>query len=297
MKKIILFALALNFVSCSNDDDAATEPFQLNNNPVFDYYTIESTNTDETTGTTSGSFTTANLLDQKFFSETVENFVDGVSQGQVLQQRYFYENGHLAKRSYENDVRDFFYDGQNRLTGVNWAFNGNHLYYRFTYASDDQVYFERADRPYGEFGVVLSHRIILDFDAQGNVVRAGVDLDTDGAADDPHTFEYDTANNLTAIHKNDGTTIPVAYSDIRDNFFKLNVNTMGSKKNLMVYQAECYANLIEGFRLSPNLRQTDTQEAVYEFTLSEAPYYFKRTQTMATGENTENTTVTTFYFE
>jgi len=291
-KPFILAGFAMLFIlaSCSSDD-APTATIPTNLNPVFDQFTVEhryiqGDNTEQTT-----KFTTHNLQDEKFFAETSEDFVNGVGQGEVTAQRYFYENNLLVKRAYENDERDFFYDAQGRLIAINWLYeNTQHSYYRFVHVAVDKVYFERLSLAYDNPATTVMSRIIVDFDANDNIVKAGNDLGLDGTTDNYNTFDYDAANNLKTIHKSDGSTINIAYSLVKDNFAKLAVNTYG-KRNLMIYQAESYAtSRLQDLRQSPNLRDTDTQDALIE-TLA-LPYYFRKTQTIGSLK-----TITTFYFD
>lgn len=291
-KPFILAGFAMLFIlaSCSSDDvQNATIPTNLN--PVFDQFTVENKyiqddNTEQTT-----KFTTHNLQDEKFFAETSEDFIDGVGQGEITAQRYFYENNLLVKRAYDNDERDFFYDGQGRLIAINWLYeNVQQSYYRFVHVADDQVYFERISLAYDNPATTIMSRIIIDFDANDNIVKAGYDIGLDGTPDNYNTFDYDASNNLHTIHKPDGSTINIAYSLVKDNLAQLAFNTYG-RKNLMIYQAECYAmSRLQDMRQSPNLRDTDTQEALIE--TQALPYYFRKTQTIGNLK-----TITTFYFE
>jgi hypothetical protein len=298
-KPFILAGFAMLFisVSCNSDDAPTPAPIVDNSNAVFDRYTVDQTSTGTNPEHTFRTFKTANLLDGKLFSETEEQFIDGVSQGEFTNQRYFYENDRLVKRAYDEDVRDFFYDTQGRLIAVNWQYGmTTNLFYRFVYVTSDKVYFEKLTLAYDDPATQVRERFILEFDANDNVIKAGVDNDFDGEYNGYNTFDYNAANNLTTVHKSDGTTVDINYSIIKDNFAKLAVNTFG-KKNLMVYQAECYvfaSNRPQDLRQSPNLRDTDTQEALIE--TQGFPYYFRKTQTL-TSEDSQTTIVTTFYFE
>lgn len=295
-KPFILAGFAMLFIlaSCSSDDASAPVTIANNDNAVFDYYTIEMNSVSANPASTFRKFTTATLLDGKFFSETSEQFIDGVSQGQSANQHYFYENDLLVKRAYDDDVRNFFYDGQNRLIAINWQYGpATNLYYRFVY-NGNTVFFEKLSLAYDNPAAQIVGRIILDFDDNDNVIKAGIDNDLDGISNSFHTFEYNANNNLTVAHNSDGSVVNFAYAPIKDNFAKLAYNTYG-RKNLMVYQGECFANFFTNdMRQSPNLRDTDTQEALIE--TQGFPYYFRKTQTMTT-DNGNTTTVTTFYFE
>lgn len=291
-KPFILAGFAMLFIlaSCSSDD-AQTATVPTNLNQVFDHFTVENRYIQANNAEQTTRFTTHNLQDEKFFAETSEDFVDGVGQGEVTAQRYFYENNLLVRRVYDNDVRDFFYDAQGRLIAINWLYESvQQSYYRFVHVADDKVYFERLSLAYDNPATKVMSRIIIDFDANDNIVKAGYDLGLDGTPDNYNTFDYDAANNLKAIHKSDGSTINIAYSFIKDNFAQLAFNTYG-RRNLMIYQAECYAvSRLQDMRQSPNLRDTDTQEALIE--TQALPYYFRKTQTTESYK-----TITTFYFE
>lgn len=293
-KLLSLAGFAMLLFSCS-DDDATTVPISNNADAVFDYYTVESTSTQTATGSTSGFFVTANLQDEKFFSETRENFLNGVGQGQSTEQHYFYEDGLLVKRVYPGDIREFTYDAERRLIAIHWQFNDNHLYYRMVYQTDGRIYFERLTLPNDDPATTIAFRNVIELDANDNVVKAGRDTDLDGVANWYNTFGYNADGNLTSIFNySSGTTTTIDYAPIKDNFAQLQINTHG-KKNLMVYQAECYTNLIvDDMRQSPDLRMIDTQEALIE--TQGLPYYFRKTKT-TTSADVENVTVTTFYFE
>lgn len=289
------FAMLFIFASCSNDDSPVPMPIANNSNRVFDHYTVALNIAGTNPNHTFRTFTTANLLDGKFFSETEEQFINGVSQGEFTNQRYFYENDLLVKRAYDDDVRDFFYDAQGRLIAVNWQYGTvTNRYYRFVY-NGNKVFFERLSLAYNHPATQIQDRVILEFDANENVTKAGRDTDLDGNFNAYNAFDYSADNNLTVVHKDDGATFNIGYSPIKDNFAQLAFNTFG-KKNLMVYQAECYAYAgvrPQDLRQSPNLRDTDTQEALIE--TQGLPYYFRKTETL-TSSDSESTIVTTFYF-
>ncbi len=291
---LTLTGIVLLAVSCGSDDPNLTVPPGNNENVIFDHYTVETTShyaNDEQRRT----FTTALLQEQKFFSETTEQFINGAGQGEFTQQHYFYQNGLLVKRAYENDVRDFFYDNSGRLIGLTWNMPDDMRYYRFAYVNAGQVYFEQLSAPYTDANAAVTSRIVLEFSAQDDIVKAGPDADLDGTVDWFHSFGYDDAHNLTTIQGFDGTVIHIDYSGVRDNFAKLAVNTYG-RKNLLVYQAECYAHLVLGaLRHSTHLRMSDTQEALVE--VQQWPYYYRMTKTLAEPYPALGvTTVTTFFF-
>lgn len=294
-KLFSLAGIAMLCFSCSNDEPVTAPPIATNNDAVFDYYTVESTTTAESAGASFVRFTTANLQDEKFFSETVTQTDFGVPMEAITAQHYFYESGRLVKRAYDNDVRDFFYDGEGNLVGLNWVYNnGLTLYYRFVHVSASKVFFERTDLPYNDPAAAVSNRIVVEFDDADNLIKAGRDSDLDGAANWEHNFSYDASNNLINVAEYGGNNISISYAPIKDNFAKLAINTYG-KKNLLIYQAECYANLtMEDLRHSPDLRLTDTQENLIE--VQAFPYYFRKTKTLTLDEGV-NTMVTTFYFQ
>lgn len=286
------------FFSCDDTQNTPASPITNNENAVFDHYTVAYTRTHNNSAETNGSFITAHLQDGRFFSETYEEFVNGQGQGQTTTQPYFYENDRVVKVVYDqNNQRHFFYDDQGRLSGIDaWFELGMGGFYRFVYLDAQKVFFERMSLPYGADGAVVQNRIVLEFDGQDNIVKAGRDADLDGVANWYHNFTYDAADNLTAVHEYGGTALNIAYAPIKDNMAQIAQRTFG-KKNLLVYQAECYANLqLEALRHSPDLRMADTQDNLIE--VQAVPYYFRKTHTQTMPDfDAVDTTVTTFYFE
>lgn len=280
------------FFSCSGDDGnpVATNSTDL----IFDHYTVETTFND---GSGLKQFTTANLQNQKFFSETSEALLNGQSQGQSTAQHYFYENGLLAKRIYPEDVRDFFYDSQGRLIALNWRHDTNlsiQQFYRFVYASENVVYFEWLTLPYSDPGTAINRRIIIVLDSNSNITEAGYDAQLDGVMDAPLRFGYDNRDNLSSITNPDGEQVAISYAELKDNFAKLTMNTYG-KRNFVIYQAECYvARSLDLLRHSPNLRTTDIQESVIE--AGPEQYYSRKTRNFLLSDGNASE-VTTFYFQ
>ena len=297
-KRFYLAGIAVLLFSCSDDNNAITTPPLGNNeNAVIDYYTIESTTTIADSGNSSGYFLTGILEDEKFFSEKYEGFVNGESQGAVTEQHFFYgDTGLLVKIDRNDDVREFFYDGQQRLVGLTWQFETSTRYYRFVPVSEGKVFFEQINLPYDNPAAVASGRIVIEFDANDNIVKAGRDNDMDGQANWNHQFSYDGEGNLTNAQEYGGIGHQIQSTPIKDTYNKILLKTYG-KRNLMIYQAECYANFeLEAMRHSPNLRMMDTQQATIEST--GFPYYFRKHQMVSLSDPDEQrATVTSFYFK
>ena len=149
-KHFFLAGIAMLFFSCSDDDNNSGA---AQGEPVFDYFTTDKTWISD--GSTHRSFSKNTLQNQKLFSVTTENFIDGQSQGEFSEQHFFYENGLLVKQLITGDIREFFYDGQGRMIAVNWSYGQSPSvmrYYRFTHLPQQKVYFEQLTLPYDESG-------------------------------------------------------------------------------------------------------------------------------------------------
>jgi|SRR6218665_1132571 len=291
-KHLFLAGFAMLFFSCSDDDNnVATAADQA----VFDYFTTDISQVSD--GRTQRTYSKTTLQDQKLFAVTEERFINGQSQGEFSEQRYFYENGLLVKKVISNDVMDFFYDTQGRMIAINWTYGQSPSvtrYYRFTHLPQQKVYFEYLTLPYDDPETAVSKRIVIAFDSNDNIVKAGVENLNSGVIMDQYLFAYDADGNLIKTTSSTGGEAVISYAPIKDNMAKILINTFG-KRNFMVYQAECYIGspLIESLRHSPNLRTTDLQESVFES--GPSSYYFRKTQEVTTDRPYSK--VTTFYFK
>ena len=290
-KHIFLAGFAMLFFSCTSDDSdpAVAESADA----ILNHFTVEIITND---ANATRYFTTENLRDQKFFSGTTETFVNGIGQGQTTTQHYFYENGLLKKRDYGDDVRDFFYDAQGNMIALNWErpqynFTG---YYRFVAVSETVHYFEKLTLSHDNPAAEIQSRIIVELDANDNVIKAGYDNDRNGVLNHGfYQYAYDDQDNLIGITSDSGVHTAIAYDTIKDNMARLAINTYG-KRNFLIYQAECYAlKLLDGLKHSPYLTTADLQGAVIES--GPSSYYFRKTENFLSGE-VESTKITTFYF-
>lgn len=286
-KSIFILLLVMTLTSCDK-----TTIYDVSYGNYINYKITTTTSYDDAPAVAK-TVLTATMQDNKLLTETFEQFIGAESQGATTVQRYFYENGLLVKRAYENDVRHFFYDADQNLVGLTWEMNASELYYRFTHNPNNTVYFERLSAPYNDPSATASSRIVIEFDAQDNVVKAGADNDFDGILTQFNTFNYDSGNNLTTANKYDGTVVNFTYSDIYDNFISLALNTYG-KRTLMIVNAECYANfLTDGMKLSPKLTNQDLTEAAYE--TYGYPLYIRRLKTEPLSDPVGERTTDTFF--
>lgn len=169
-----------------------------------------------------------NLQNGKLFSVTHEVFLNGASQGTSgTNQHYFYKNNLLSSVVFDNDVRGFYYNGKNELIGADRKLTGN-IYYRFVHQSDKVVFCEKLDLPYDDSSAKISHRYILEFDDNNNVVKAGLDSDLDGVMDYVNQYFYDN-DNLVSAQMSNGNSHTYDYSSVINNFNVLDDNTFGKK--------------------------------------------------------------------
>jgi YD repeat-containing protein len=299
MKKLILFGfLILLFSSCANDDSNNNS-----NDPVvsISHYVETSTSVSSTEGEFK-TIKTGNLQNGKLFSETIQEFHNGVSQGTpITSQTYFY-NGDLLTSVIDNSgnrTRYFYYDNQNKLIGAKMTIGNPNTsssdnYYRFVHVSNSILYFEKISLPYDNPLAESFSRIIVEFDSNNNIIKAGRDSNLDGIAENQNQFSYENEN-LMAVTKYDGTVYTYGYSNVIDNFNVLSEKSYG-KKNLRIILAEDFANIQSELKFpSKNLLSQELITNAYE--ILENSYYKKKTIIVTNEEqNWQNTRVTEFFF-
>lgn len=297
--------LLLVITSCSPDDSS-----ENSRNPVsFSKYVVNSTTTSTNGGSTFQNITTGNLLDNKRFSETIETFIGGVSQGTATTvQHYFYNNDGTLKSivffdlySNTDNRKDLFYDAQQNLIGVNWKYLNEDQYYRFIHTTSNIVYFEKITLPYNDPNAEILYRIIVEFDQNDNIIKAGSDSNLDGVTENANQFFY-TNNNLTSIQKSDGTIVSYNYSNVINNFNVIDNNTYG-KKTLNLIGSEHYriimpyaydAVLNENQYNSNNLLSHDLLDGTFDVLPNN--YYKKKTITQNYPSSAESITGTIEFF-
>lgn len=297
MKKLAVLLIIGLFISCTSDSKNATTAVTIKG------YKITTINTyEDASNPTYKMETTGNLQNGKLFSETYETFIGGVSQGTpVTIQHYFYEGNLLSSTDIDfftstgkvADRKYFFYDKVQNLVGLNWDL-GNKQYFRFKHISNTVVYFERITLPYNDTSAQVIYRNIIEFDQNNNVIKAGRDNDLDGIVDNQYQYFY-TNDNLTSVHKPDGSMITFEYSNVIDNFSVLNNNSYG-KKVLGLLCSEAYALCFKDvYKHSNNLLKQDLLNETYE--VLDGNYYKKKTLTQYLEYlKLNNITTTDFFF-
>lgn len=293
MNKLTLIILIILFYSCSNDvqevsnsEEVVITGYQIN------HYTSPEYNF-SITGTT---------LNNKLLSETYETFINGVSQGQTTQQKYFYNNEGLLDYFIWNngtpyDLTTFlYYDLQQRLIGAKLENEYGEKNYRFIY-NNNYVYFEPIGNfSYDDVNAILSNaRIILEFNDNDDIISAGLDTNLDGIQDQINTFQYINENVITATYSN-GEEYNFNYTNIINTRRYLWENGLG-KKNDRVLSGECYYLLHPNFNtsgieditsLSKNILQENGSGATYQVLTNN--FYELKTEVQGSS------TITTQYF-
>lgn len=299
MKKLILVGfLILLFSSCTNDDSNNNS-----NDPVVSIsHYVETSTSVSPAGGEFKTIKTGSLQNGKLFSETFEEFHNGVSQGvPVTNQAYFY-NGDLLTSVIDdsgNRTRYFYYDNQNKLIGAKMTIGNpntstSDYYYRFIHVSNSILYFEKISLPYDNPLAESFYRFIVEFDSNDNIIKAGSDSNFDGIAENQNQFVYEN-NNLVSITKYDGTVISYNYSSIIDNFWVLNEKSYG-RKNIGIICADSFVYISSNNKFnSKNILTEDLVNFTYD--ILDNNYYKKKTRIESNEEfNWQKTTVLEFFF-
>lgn len=307
MIKRIFWCLSTCLIFFSCDNDSQDNIINNDSEVVMTGYKIDSqSNFSDANGNyTWQKITIGNIVNNKFFSESNEVFLNGgVSQGVQTEQNYFYSNNLLITRKVENDKKDLFYDTNQNLIGLNWTqvnlnnVSNNDLssYYRFSHHSNNIVFVERLTLPYNDPATQIIRRSIVQFDSNNNIINAGKDFDLNGIMDSVNHFVY-TNDNLTSIQKSDGSVVTFDYSNVIDNFMILKYNSYG-KKVYRLLNSEGYSLLMNNdISHSGSLTSQDLLNATY--VVLDNSYYKKKTKT-TTLEGPligSNTTTTEFFFQ
>ncbi len=295
MKKLSGLLMMIFFlVSCSNDSDSGSS----NTNSQITGYELRSKSVfDDLAMPTLETVTIGNLQNGKLFSETVENFSNGVSQGSpVTTQTHFYVGEDLVKQiDHSSDrVREFYYDAEHHLIGAKMTIEGSSTsYYRIVHVSDALVYFERLSLPYTDVAATILYRNVIEFDANDNIIKAGKDNNLDGVAESPNQFLY-ANNNLVSITWADGTVQNFDYSNVIDSFSVLNDKSYG-KRNLRVIESESYVNaVVEGKFPTVNVSSEELSAHVYD--VLSTNFYKKKTVTRNSSSPAGQNVITTEFF-
>ena len=134
------FIIAL-LISCSDENS------ENNSGEVaFNHYVINSVSDyNDPSQPQTSVVTTGNLLNNKLYSETVENFTAEILQNTVTTQNYFYESGRLVQRNINSGVNQFvqhfIYDASGNLIAADITGEGNYVQnYRFVNAAANEIY-------------------------------------------------------------------------------------------------------------------------------------------------------------
>ena len=262
MKKVfILVFTSLLFISCTSETSksVATPPL-----PVFMGYKI----TDVVTSASNPSLITSQtiingtLQNDKFYSETSEVIYNGVSQGVFSDQYYFYVNDLLDHRIGGTGTTYFYYDSNNQLIGATRISSNGNLNERYVYNANNIVYCESINLPYNNANAVVSHRNILQFDANNEVIAAGPDSNLDGIMDTVNNFSY-ANDNLMSISYYDGTVQTFNYSTVIDNLNLITQNSYG-KKVMRLICSDSFRGLTYDLKYSKNILTQDIPLANYQ---------------------------------
>lgn len=280
MKKIMLVcSLVLFIVSCTTDSVENT------NAVVTGYkYTSTSDFSDPAIPDYS-SVVIGNLLNGKLYSETTEEFSNGVSQGAaVTEQRFFYSNNLLEHRVMSDKTVYYYYDTNSNLIGATGVFPATptspagYIYERYVHQPNNVVFCEHISLPYNDPNAVAGNRRILQLDANGNVISGGEDFDMDGVATNIYSYTYSN-DNLVAMQKPDGTIVSFSYSTVIDTYGHLEKLSCGKQ----VLQFPCAFVFTDGIpaaivslpKYSKNVSSDEFLASVYQ--LMPDGFYNKRT--------------------
>lgn len=238
------------------------------------------------------SVLTANLLEGKLHSETVEKFVDGESEGVVTSQIYFYNSGKLTKMVEGGNSISYFYSEAGELISATREVGPDHfMYYRFVNLAGT-VYFERLTLPANNAETEIERRYIITFDENDNIITAGQDSDFDGIAENVYYYTY-LNGNMTSVHSGSEQNL-FSHSMVKDNFSYLRDFSFG-KKFMRITCAELYVNG-QFQKINQSINIKDSEFLLSDYELAENGYYKKKIQVSA-GPNGKQTITTEFYFD
>ncbi len=286
MKKAAILFITFLFISCTtNDSDTQNSQIigykiDYNSSPGYNFVRV------------------GHLLNGKLYSETHEDVLNGISQEPVTEQIYFYNADGTVNHYKQGEDRMvyLYYDAGQNLVGAKLVLGAaNAAYYRFRHISANVVIFERLNLLYDDPNAVTSQSIVLQFNADNDVIMAGLDTNSDNVADSQiNTFSY-TNHNIASATFWDGSIQNFDYSNIIENFNHLREISVG-KKNLRIISGECYHVLynsdyfLDNIGTSNNVLLEDANSAVYNVLPNN--FYTSKTEAVTGG----GTKVTTFFF-
>jgi hypothetical protein len=287
MRKMLLTAaLSATLFSCSSDDNDGGGSFMKS-------YTVEDKLFyDGETSPYHHSKIRYNLEDGKYYSLSSINPTSGQVQETV--RTHFYNGDKLAKISGSFDSEDFIYDAAGNLIATEFSNDFDvHVHWRFVTLSPTLSYAEKLTDAYNVAWTMIEKRIIMEFDANQNVVSAGVDEDIDGTAEFTNYFSYEN-NNLTGFHNSDGEALLFMYSNVINNIAEINDKTYG-KKIARLVAAERY---IGSGAFPTELHSVNVGQAMidaHEYDVLPSRYY-KQSEIVSLFPGGRNEMKTTFSF-
>lgn len=288
MKTTRLFQLALFAIfatSCSSDD--GSNGGQSTNGIA--YYTVNSRTTYNDGQPAQEGFVRANLVNGKYFSETSFN---PVTLQADTQQYYFYENNRIQSVGFGYTGEEFFYDASGRVTARDyWTDTMDNNYYRYSYPSANIVFADEYSDAHDVAGATLMARVIVEFDANDNIIKAGKDEDFDGVMDQVSQYTY-ANNNMVEMQTQSGA-FTWDYTSVINNFSILEDNTFGRRLSRLRY-ADWYAtgNIYTLDVHSISLQTSAFENGQYEMFAN--GLFKKRTMQVAFGVGQSSTTVEFF---
>jgi len=289
MKKLLfLIALSAGFFSCSSDDNGGGGSSPMKS------YTVElkSFHNGEATPY-AHSKVRYNLEDGKYYSISSINPTSGQVEQTV--RTHFYSGGKLTNISSAFESTDFIYDASGNLVATEYSTDfGEHVHWRFVTLSPTLSYAEKLTDAYDVPWAMIERRIIMEFDANGNVITAGDDTDIDGVREQTNHFFYQD-NNLTGFENYNGESLQYSYSNVINNVAEINDKTYG-KKIARLIAAEQYAGT-DGF--PTDLHSVNVGEAMityFDYEVLPSRYYKRFVyETAFPGGRQETTTEFNFY--
>jgi len=297
-KFLFLSALAMTIFSCTNDSSSDVAADDNITHFITSRYHVTGGNA------VIQSQVDYTVTDGKYDFYTGETFENGVSAGSATNTDFIYQNGLLASQiSNPDDSRHFFYDAQDKLIGADrvtvdpvTGVSGT-LHYRFVHHPGNIVYCERMSSALPD--AVISHRVIMDFDADDNLVSAGFDADIDGTAENVNT--YTTVNNdITGVVLASGENITYTYASIVDNQHFLVENSYGKQVNRLLCSEGFAGTSIDYIKHILNSRHLFADEvplATYEINASNNFIKKKTTVEPSAVSTTEIQEVTEYFFD
>ena len=295
MKKIFLSLLAVLLLSCSSDDVLNENQ---NSNVIFSGYKITSLSVyDDGITPDNMSILVGNIVNNKFISETIEYYTDNISQGNPeIRKEYFYSNNLLTKIVFNNDIKELYYDTEQKLVGLTWNISGSsYNYYRFVHVSQSLVYFERVSLPYNDSNTQVISRKIIEFNDSNDVTKAGFDNNLDMVLDSYFEYTYSNGNIIQSKDQN-GVIKDYNYSNVVNNNYILEINSFG-KKTLNIFNSEAYAYNLPTINKLSRFLNTETH-ALSSYEILSNNYFTKEIKIEhLPSYNLLNTKTTEFFFE